>query len=124
MKPGTDNEDLEHLLQRYEPAPPASSLRARVLGARPDTKRAWPWALSAAALLAMTVWLHGSRDRVLQEPVIGDVSSPRTEEALLVDMLGGGDDARAIARTIVALDDAAGRDAEAIGTMGTTGEAR
>ncbi len=118
------DDDLEQLLQRYEPAAPPSSLHARVLGTRPAAQRAWPWVVSAAALLAMTVWLHASRDRELQEPLIGNAPSPRAEEALLIEMLGGSDDARAIARTIVALDDAAQRNAAPVGTTGTTGAER
>jgi hypothetical protein len=120
MNAGIDNDDLEHLLRRYEPSAPSSSLRARVLHGSPDAGRAWPWAVAAAALLATTIWLHGSRNRVLQEPLIDDVSSSHTEEALLTDMLGGGDEARRIAERIVALEEAA-RETGAVATSGSNG---
>jgi hypothetical protein len=118
------DDDLERLLRRYEPAPPPASLRARALGARPDARRAWPWAAAAAAMLAAIVWLHGARARVLEQSEIDGPPRSREEEALLTDMLGGSDEARAIARTIVALDDASGRDAEIVGTTGTSGDPR
>ena len=117
------DDDLERLLQRYEPAAPPASLRARAIGARTEAKPAWPWAVAAAALLAMTVWLHGART-LLPTPAGADTPSSYGEEALLAEMLGGTDDARAMARTIVALDDASQREASAVGTTGTTGDER
>jgi hypothetical protein len=44
--------ELDDLLRRYRPAAPPPGLRARVLdGDAVDTRRAWPWAAAAAALL-------------------------------------------------------------------------
>lgn len=57
-----NDEDLEALLVRTRPRGPSAGLRARIL-ARPAalaTKRAWPWAVAAAALLIATLLLQSA----------------------------------------------------------------
>jgi hypothetical protein len=70
--------DIEALLRRYRPADPPEELARRVIdgfrvhgeeresrGVRLeaeeiDRRRTWPWAVAAAALLALTVGLHAA----------------------------------------------------------------
>ena len=47
--------ELEAAMRRYRPAGPRSELRARVVTPRLGPPRTWPWALAAAALLAIAV---------------------------------------------------------------------
>src|SRR5688572_27443623 len=52
--------DVEELLRRYRPAEPNDALFDQITKS-PDhqiTKSTWPWAVAAAALLAITVSLH------------------------------------------------------------------
>ena len=57
-----NDEQLDDLLRHVRPAGPPPELRARILGAR-RSPRAWPWAVAAAALLALTVGLQVSTMR-------------------------------------------------------------
>ena len=61
------DEDIERLLSRAQPVGPRPELRARILSRRPPG-RAWPWAVAAAAMLALTTLLQAgaaaARDRV------------------------------------------------------------
>ena len=56
--------DIEGLLKKYRPAAPPEALETRIFqladpGAiRTTTARTWPWAVAAAALLALTIGLH------------------------------------------------------------------
>jgi hypothetical protein len=58
--------DLEALLNKYRPADPPPSL-ARLVESpnlpvpQPSNPRTWPWAIAAAALLAITVGLQAGR---------------------------------------------------------------
>ena len=49
-----NDEQLDDLLRRVRPAGPGAELRARIVGIG-RVPRTWPWALAAAALLAVTV---------------------------------------------------------------------
>jgi hypothetical protein len=60
-----NDEQLEQRLRRVRPAGPSAELRARIMSARPAA-RAWPWAVAAAALLALAVSLQVSAGRVLE----------------------------------------------------------
>jgi len=81
-----NDQDLEQLLNRYRPAGPADDLLPRIITS-PDRQlrkspRAWPWAVAAAALLAVTMALH----------VSAFVPSPErtsTAQADLAQQLGG-----------------------------------
>jgi hypothetical protein len=64
----TDNE-LEDLLRRVRPAGPRPELRARIVAstAARRGKRAWPWAMAAAAMLILTVVLQFSTAQMNRE---------------------------------------------------------
>lgn len=117
MKPGMQNEDLEQLLHRYEPAAPPPSLRARVMNVHGGATRAWPWAAAAAALLALTVWLHDATTRVAGRYAGASVDAGG--EHALASMMGDTDEARLMARRIAAMDAEARRSAAPVATAGT-----
>jgi hypothetical protein len=57
--------DIEALLRQYRPAGPARELGDRIsqspihqIAQSPDSPRTWPWAVAAAALLAISLGLH------------------------------------------------------------------
>ena len=117
-----DDQELEDLLRRYEPVGPPASLRARVLAGPTPVRRAWPWVAAAAALLVATISLRDAADRaVTSEPE--DSSSPRTAD-VLADMMGGGDEARAISLKIAVLDESARQNAVPVATSGANGDAQ
>jgi hypothetical protein len=53
-----NDHDIEDLLRRHRPAGPLPALRARILSAPIRSRRVWPWAVAAAALLAAAVSLQ------------------------------------------------------------------
>jgi hypothetical protein len=57
-----DDRELEEVLGRYRPRGPSSDLRQSVLAGRPG--RVWPWAVAAAALLAMTIGFSSAAERL------------------------------------------------------------
>jgi hypothetical protein len=115
-----NDEDLERLLQRYEPAGPPDVLRERVLTPPLDARRAWPWLVAASVLLCITIGaqtasIHVRREfATLVNPEPADAELQALEEAL-----GGGPEARRIAERMMidrALDLATERP---VGTAGT-----
>jgi hypothetical protein len=56
-----NDRELEESLLKYRPAEPAADLVGRLAWStdRVPTKSIWPWAIAAAALLAVTIGLHG-----------------------------------------------------------------
>jgi hypothetical protein len=56
--------DIERLLRRYRPLPPSEQLFGKITKAphHPITRspKTWPWAVAAAALLTITLGLHGA----------------------------------------------------------------
>jgi anti-sigma factor RsiW len=56
-----DETEVEKALLKYRPAEPAADLVRRVTRSidQPMTQSVWSWAIAAAALLAVTVALHG-----------------------------------------------------------------
>lgn len=92
--------DLDDLLNRYRPAGPPPDLRARVLDAAVPS-RAWPWGLAAAALLVVSIGLRAGSDvemNQVQEPVV-DVTTAAIDQ--LASVLGGGEQARVVAESII-----------------------
>lgn len=78
-----DDPQIESLLRRYQPAGPPPALRVRVL-ATPTVGRAWPWAVAAAALLALTFALQISTARLTRATEVTLAVEPA---ALAVDAL-------------------------------------
>jgi hypothetical protein len=98
--------DVEALLKKYEPAPPPSALETRIFGA--PVARTWPWAVAAAALLAVTVGLHVSSTTA---PVrTGEVLDTQRVQTLADEI--GGPGARAMAEYIVRQEQRADAQAE------------
>ena len=116
------DEDLESLLRIYEPSAPSSSLRARIVSAGGGDRRVWPWAVAAAAMVALTVGFQLSAARLLVDTAAAVQPDVSTEEidaltALLGDAGGTRDEARQLIeqRDLEhALEDASAP----IGTMG------
>lgn len=60
------DDDVDDLLRKYRPAAPSRAFEERLLQSldgktrRLPQPRTWPWAVAAAALLAITVGLHVS----------------------------------------------------------------
>lgn len=64
-----DDRDIEALLEKYRPAQPPPELQVSIhqitnsihqITNSPTHQLTWPWALAAAALLAITIGLHGT----------------------------------------------------------------
>ena len=94
----------EDLLRKYRPSGPAAALRARIVV---PERAAWPWAVAAAALLALTVGLRLqtgalAADALAQSP---DPLSFEMRVAALTEMLGEGEDARRTAVLLVAKEE-------------------
>lgn len=90
--------DIESLLRRYRPVGPPSGLQARIFGEE-CLARTWPWAAAAAALLAMTIVVQAAiYGIVAREAPVAEIG-PTVEE--LVDLLGGGEEARRTAELIL-----------------------
>jgi hypothetical protein len=89
----------EDLLRKYRPVGPPADLRARILV---PERAAWPWAVAAAALLALTVGFHLATS-ALDAPVVasGDPFDAQSRIDYVTAALGGGEEARRIAALIV-----------------------
>jgi signal transduction histidine kinase len=98
-----NDQDVDDLLRRYRPAGPPDDLRARSLvTARAHTRRAWPWATAAAALLAATLSLHVAANRATARTLVPPESDPAAEFVVrLTEMLGGTPEAHALAEAMV-----------------------
>jgi hypothetical protein len=97
------DDDVDGLLRKYRPAAPSRAFEESLLESldretwRSPQRRTWPWAVAAAALLAVTIGLH----------TIAFVAAQGSEEVLdpqrvqqLADEIGG-PGARAMAEYIV-----------------------
>ena len=80
--------DLEALLAQYRPAGPPEALDSRLRqGAlstvsRSPTRRTWPWAVAAAALLTVTIGLHAFT-------ITGGAAPVAVDPGPLAQQLGG-----------------------------------
>lgn len=102
-----DDVDVKELLRRYRPIDPPAELRTRILTSlrEPPVRRAWPWAVAAAALLALTLASRVAADRetAKADPPMTSAAEARARAADdLAEMLGGDDDARRLAEFILA----------------------
>jgi hypothetical protein len=103
--------EIESLLRRYRPREPSDALFDRITRSpnHPTTRseRTWPWAIAAAALLALTVGLHGAASlRITPEQPLVD---PVRVQAVVDDL--GGPQNRALAEWIVQQEARADREA-------------
>src|SRR5436190_1750654 len=83
-KPDTE---IEELLSRYRPAGPTTDL-ANQISTFPHShisKSSWPWAVAAAALLAITIGLHGA---VVRAPDASSIVDAQRVQAISEE-LGG-----------------------------------
>lgn len=98
--------ELDDLLRRYRPAGPPPELRARVAANAGPVRRTWPWAAAAAALLAATVYLHESTDRLAAGARVNSSHNGRQEAiALLSETLGGDASAQMMADLIISTEE-------------------
>jgi len=119
-----NDENLERLLRRYEPVPPSASLRARVVGTH-GSRRAWPWAVAAAALVVLTVGLQAASARLLRDVAGAVQPNAQTEEVdALATMMGDADDPGGAARQMIERRDADRALEESLAPVATTGVAR
>ena len=98
---------IEELLRRYRPIDPPAELRTRILARlrEPPVRRAWPWAVAAAALLLVTLASHVALDREAAKTAAVMTSASETHARVaadLTEMLGGDDEARRLAELIIA----------------------
>lgn len=95
--------DIEGLLKKYRPVAPSNALEARIFqlpnpgAGQIPTARTWPWAVAAAALLALTVGLHAFS---LTAPIAADEGLDVQRVQMLAAEIGG-PGARATAEYIV-----------------------
>lgn len=91
-----DEQAIEALLKRVQPAAPPAALRARVLRARPA--RLWPWAAAAAILVAATIPISSLTDRLIRRAST-TIATPFEAAAVddLAAWLGDTEEARAFA---------------------------
>ena len=105
--------EIEALLKRYQPAAPPSDLWNQI-SKSPDSqmstsRRTWPWAVAAAALLMITFGLHGA---VVPAPDTSpDLDTQRVEA--IVEELGRTPGSQAIAEWIARREARAEQDARA-----------
>jgi hypothetical protein len=93
-----DDDKIRELLGRYQPAGPPSELRKRALAPSARSLRTWPWAVAAAALLAITLGVHAASNRAIA--TVAEVAAPVSVDALTTAM-GGGEEAQRAAQLIV-----------------------
>lgn len=74
-----NDQDIEALLRRYRPVTQLPEYPIT------GSSRTWPWAVAAAALLAITVGLHGAAVPALDAP--SSVDEQRVQA--IIDDLGG-----------------------------------
>ena len=94
----------EDLLRRYRPVGPPAALRGRILA---PERAAWPWAVAAAALVALIVGVH-MRTRTMVANQLGRAAGPVSVEirvAALTEALGGNEEARRTAVLLVAKEE-------------------
>jgi hypothetical protein len=104
--------EIESRLRAWRPVGPPPTLRARVVAA-PESRRVWPWAAAAAALLLGTLGLRLAADAALTQAAVhlaigtAATSDPAaTAIAGLTDALGGDDAARSTATQMVRAEEA------------------
>jgi hypothetical protein len=88
-----ENREIEELLSRYRPIGPRSELSDQI-SKFPDShfsKSTWPWAVAAAALLAITVGLHAAA-------VVGEGPKGPIDPRPLARQLGDDDLAYSVAQ--------------------------
>jgi len=105
--------ELEALLKKYRPVDPPHGLEQRIFDppsghvARPE-RRTWPWAVAAAALLAITVGLHALS--IASSPARPDVILDEQRVQAVANEIGG-PNARVRAEYIVRQEQRADADA-------------
>lgn len=85
--------EIEDLLRRYRPVAQFSTFPNFQI---PKSARLWPWAVAAAALLAVTIGFHAA---VLPAPVPSSLIDPARVQAI-AEELGGGPEGRVMAEWI------------------------
>ena len=96
-----DDRQVEDLLKRYRPSGPPESLRARCL-APSRQRRAWPWAVAAAALLVITFALEGAAANAVAGADVVVSPDPMVRAVLeLAEVLGGDAVAQRAAEEII-----------------------
>ena len=110
-----DDPEIEALLRQYRPAAPATALGDRIsqsanhqVAQSPDSPRTWPWAVAAAALLAISLGLQATpRAANAGQP---DGPDPQRMQAV-AEALGPTAGNRTVAEWIVRQEMRADRDA-------------
>ena len=108
-----EDPEIEELLSRYRPAEPRADLWVQI-STFPNSQiskseRIWPWAVAAAALLAVSVGLHAA---VVPPPEPSLVDAARVQA--IADELGGGADSRLMAEWIAGREAASERERQAL----------
>ena len=110
------DDDVDGLLRKYRPAAPSRAFEDSLLQSldretlRPPQPRTWPWAVAAAALLAITVGLHAV-SMTAPGPLEPRLNIRRVQD--LADDIGG-PNARVMAEYIVRQEQRADDEAEQV----------
>jgi hypothetical protein len=88
-----NDRDIESLLRRYRPVAQISKFPNSHIA---KSARTWPWAVAAAALLAVSVGLHAAVAPVPETSVVVDA----TRVQAIADELGGDSEGRVMAEWI------------------------
>ena len=95
---GKQDTEIEELLSRYRPAEPRSDLWDQIstFPHSQMSKSTWPWAVAAAALLAVSIGLHAAVAPAPETSVVVDA----TRVQAIADELGGSSGSRIIGEWI------------------------
>jgi hypothetical protein len=101
--------ELERYLALVRVVGPPADLRSRILSGAAE-RRAWPWMVAAAAVLCVSLALHGAVDRhaaaLIDAP---DAQSLDVRVERITNLLGSGSDSRRLATFIVTAEEVARR---------------
>jgi len=105
--------EIENLLRRYRPLPPGEHLSGAIANSPghqiAKSRKTWPWAIAAAALLTITLGLHGA---VVPAPDASLAAETR-RVAAIVEELGGAPGSDVMAEWIAQRERRAEQDARA-----------
>ena len=126
VTPGQAVADLnsigQDLLRKYRPVGPPADLRSRILV---PERAAWPWAVAAAVLMAVTLGFHAATGALNAPNGTAYEDPPGVDQRIAygTTALGGGDEARRVA-TLIVMEEEVRRALPAVATASSSQDAR